>query len=237
MNNLSIVIPAFNEAGRLPETLWKIISCMNKGGFNFEILICDDGGTDGTRELIAGLFPGHDEIKYLRENENRGKGHAVRRGVLSARFDFILVTDADLSTPFEEIEKLWPEALNGRVAMGSRALKGSVLLERQPFYREGMGKLFNKIIRLILDIPFHDTQCGFKLYPAEAARKLFKEQTIQGYSFEVEMVLKARRLGIECREIPVEWHDSIPSRVHIVRDSLRMLRDVIRLGLKPGRPR
>jgi dolichyl-phosphate beta-glucosyltransferase len=234
--SLSVIIPAFNEASRLPGTMCKVLSYLDTARYRFEIRVCDDGSTDGTVAAVKEQVT-DPRIIFLREEINQGKGAAVRRGVLAASCDYILVCDADLSTPIEEIEKLFPVALEGKVAIGSRGLPGSQLIQRQSAHRQGMGKIFNLIIRLLLGVSLHDSQCGFKLFPAAIARQAFDTLQVKRFAFDVEVLLKAAKMGVQCVEVPVVWRDSTPSRVHMIRDSARMLFDVVRIRRTYGKLR
>jgi dolichyl-phosphate beta-glucosyltransferase len=234
--NLSVVIPAYNEASRLPGTLCKVLAYCTANFKQFEVLICDDGSTDGTQAAVHDIIE-NPHFVFLREGVNQGKGAAVRRGVLAASHDFILVCDADLSTPIKEVEKLFPVAIEGKVAIGSRGIAGSQLVYRQHALRERMGKIFNLIIRLALGFSVRDSQCGFKLFPAAVARQVFETLVVKRFAFDVEVLLKAMKMGTACVEVPVIWRDSIPSRVHVIHDSLRMLFDVVRIGYKYGKLR
>ena len=227
--DISVVIPAYNEEKRLGGTLGRILSYMAEAGHDYEVVVVDDGSRDGTA-AVAESFSGRG-VHTLRTPGNRGKGHAVRRGMLEAGKSLVLFSDADLSTPIEELEKLAAPVLAGRaqIAFGSRAVAGSVIEVSQPFYRVAMGKTFNLLVRLIALRGFHDTQCGFKLFTRDAAREVFRRQRLDGFGFDVEILAIARRLGIRIAEVPVRWIDSAETRVHPVRDSTRMFLDLFRI--------
>lgn len=232
---LSVVIPAYNEARRLGATLDRIAAYLGERGVEHEIVVVDDGSTDPTAELVAAHpAPG---LRLLRQPANRGKGAALRAGVAATAGERVLLTDADLSTPIAEIERLEPRLAAGAdLVLGSRAAPGARIDLHQPFYRELMGKTFNRIIRLLGVRGIRDTQCGFKLLRGEAARDLFPRLTIDGFAWDVELVWLARRRGWRVEEVGVSWADSADSRVHPVRDSAAMLRDVMRMRWRHRRP-
>jgi dolichyl-phosphate beta-glucosyltransferase len=208
---LSVVIPAYNEARRLGATLGKVRAHLAARGTSHEILVVDDGSTDGTSGVA--LAEGG-AVRVLRHEPNRGKGCAVRRGMLDATGERRLMTDADLSTPIEELAKL-EAALDGGfdVAIGSRAVEGARIEVRQPAYREAMGRLFNRLVRALLLPGLADTQCGFKLFTAAAAERSFGACRLDGFSFDVEALYVARRRGLRVAEVPVVWRNDAASRV------------------------
>lgn len=226
----SVVIPAYNEAGRLPRTLEQISAFLQAGQWDHEILVVDDGSRDRTAEVVRAFAAGHPEVRLLKQPRNLGKGAAIQAGVGAARGELVLFTDADLSTPIEELARLEQALENGAaVAIASRAVAGSRIEEHQPFYREWMGKSFNLLVRLLLLPGIHDTQCGFKLFRRAAAQDLFPRLTILGFGFDVEVLYLARRQGLEIREVPVAWRNSRHSKVSPVRDAWRMLGDLFRV--------
>lgn len=213
--SLSIVIPAYNEESRLSATLERICEYLALEAPAFaEILVVDDGSRDRTAEMAA-RFPG---VRVLSNPGNRGKGYSVRHGMLEARGEWTLFTDADLSTPLEELKKLWAAACAGaEVAIGSRALDRALIGVRQPFLREASGRVFNLFMRAATGLPFHDTQCGFKLFRSCAARKIFALQMLDGFGFDVEVLFIARRLGYRVVEVPVRWNDVAGTKVSLAR--------------------
>ena len=227
---LSVVIPAYQEAARLGATLERVLGYLERRGEEFEVVVVDDGSADATAEVAAGFAPRGVVVHRL--ETNRGKGAALKAGVARTRGRRVLLTDADLSTPIEDLPRLEARLGEAAVVLGSRAVAGSEITRRQPIYRELMGKVFNRLIRLAGVRGLSDTQCGFKLLEGEAARRLFAEMTVERFAFDVELVWLARRRGLEVREVGVRWENSPDSRVDPVRDSLRMLWDVARLRLR-----
>ena len=206
---LSVVIPAYNEAARLPPTLERVRLYLASSGLTHEILVADDGSTDETAAVArAG------GATVLGGGGNRGKGHATRRGMLAAQGRRRLMTDADLSTPIEDLAALMARLDEGYdIAIASRALPGARIEVRQPAYREGMGRLFNLCVRALAVPGIHDTQCGFKLFTAAAAEASFRPARLDGFSFDVETLFLARRRGLRIAEVPVRWRNDAASRV------------------------
>ena len=233
--DLSVVIPAYNEALRLRPTLRKVVDYLRGQGLGYEVLVVDDGSTDATA-AVAEEFAA-DGVRLLRQPENRGKGAVLRVGVLASRGDQVLLVDADLSTPIEDLEKLRPHLQEAEVVLGSRAVAGSDITLHQPVYREMMGRTFNLIIRLLGVRGLRDTQCGFKLLSGEVARGLFRELRIERFAYDVELVWLARRHGYRVVEVGVRWADSSSSRVNPMTDSLRMFWDVLALRWRGWRER
>lgn len=223
---LSVVIPAYNEEGRLGPTLARIQEYLGRQDYDWEILVVDNASADRTAEVAREAG-----VEVLHE-ARRGKGAAVRTGMLAARGEYILFSDADLSTPIEEVEKLL-DALRGgwEVAIASRALPDSKLPKRQPWYRELVGRAGNVLVRLLAVHGIADTQCGFKLFPREVARKLFGAQRRSGIAFDMEILFLAQRAGMRIAETPVTWVDSPETRISRVRDSLDAVKDLLRIRL------
>ena len=227
---LSVVIPAFNEERRIGPTLERISAYLAAQPYAAEVVVVDDGSTDLTVPRAEAALRGGPPFRILSRAVNRGKGVAVKDGVLAAAGEFILVTDADLSTPVEELEKFWRELEAGAdVVIGSRALPGSDIRARQTVVRETMGKTFNLLVRLFVLRGYRDTQCGFKAFRREAAMDIFSRLQTAGFGFDVELLVLARKAGYRIAELPVVWCNFAPSRVRIVRGSLEMLRDLWRI--------
>ena len=232
---LSVVIPAYNEENRLPTTIKEIISYLDQGNADYEIIIVDDGSTDNTQLKVEEIKSKNSRIRILQNTKNKGKGFSVKKGVLAAQGEYILFCDADGSTPISELDKLLTKLRAGYdIAIGSRGLKESQIRVRQPFYREYMGKIFNRLVRLLAVPGIADTQCGFKCFRREAARELFTLQKIKRFSFDVEILYLAQKGGYKIVEVPVVWMNSPVSRVGLIKDSLRMLFDVLRIRLIHG---
>jgi dolichyl-phosphate beta-glucosyltransferase len=228
--DISVVIPAYNEAQRLGLSLQQAVEYLRARGRPYELLVVDDGSRDATAE-VAERFAA-DGVRVIRHGRNRGKGAAVKTGVLASRGAKVLLSDADLSTPIAEVEKLERRLEEFPVVLGSRAVSGADIRERQPIYRELMGKTFNRIIRLLGVRGISDTQCGFKLLRGEVARGLCADLTIEGFAYDVELVRLAQQRGHPVAEVGVVWTNSPDSRVDPLRSSLAMLRDVILIRLR-----
>ena len=223
---LSVVIPAYNERERLGATLERVLDYLSGRDEPFEVIVVDDGSTDET-STIAERYAERG-VRAERLAENQGKGAALRHGVLASRGYRVLLCDADLSTPIEDLEVLEPHLERALVVLGSRAVDGARITRRQPFYREAMGKIFNRIVQVAAVPGIHDTQCGFKLLDGAVARDLFARLVTPGFAFDVELVWLARRLGHPVVEIGVRWENSPSSRVDPLLDPLRMLVEIAR---------
>lgn len=232
MDSVSIVVPAYNEEKRLPATLFLVLSYLARKPWGFaEVLIVDDGSSDGTAAAGEQLARDHPMVRLLSNPGNRGKGYSVRHGVLEARGEWVLFTDADLSAPIEELDKLLAAAAaeGAAVAIGSRALNRSLIEVHQSFFRESAGRVFNLLMRLLIGLPFQDTQCGFKLFETRAAREMFRRQRLERFGFDVEVLYLARRLGYRVIEVPVRWSHTEGTKVSMFRDSLNMFLDLVRI--------
>jgi len=229
---LSVVVPAYNEALRLPATLVRVKEHLDRQGVPYEIVVVDDGSTDATSELARA---GGERVRVLRHEPNRGKGYAVRRGMLAATGERRLLTDADLSTPIEELAKLQAALDEGYdVAIGSRAIAGARIEVHQPAYREAMGRLFNRLVQVLLLPGLHDTQCGFKLFSAGAAGAAFAPATLDGFSFDVEALYLARQRGLRIAEVPVTWRNDAATRVGLGGGAAAFV-DLLRIRLRAWR--
>ncbi len=228
---LSVIVPAYNEEGRLAPGLRQALEYLARRGEPYELLVVDDGSRDATARVAEAFAP--QGVRVVRHERNRGKGAAVRTGLLASRGRKVLVSDADFSTPIEEIEKLERFLQDGTpLVIGSRGLADSQVRQRQPFYREMMGRTFNRLIRLFGVRGIRDTQCGFKLARGEEGRRIAGELKIEGFAWDVEMIWLARRRGYKVAEVGVVWVNSPDSRVDPIRSSFSMLRDVISMRLR-----
>ncbi|MGI4789636.1 MAG: dolichyl-phosphate beta-glucosyltransferase [Janthinobacterium lividum] len=230
---VSVIIPAFNEAARLPLTLRETVDYFAARDDAFEVLVVDDGSTDATASVVAEFAGRHPEmsIQCLSYGGNRGKGFAVRYGMLRAGGDLRLFCDADLATPAEEYEVVLAAmtAQRAPIGIGSRPLRLSNLMVHQPWYREQLGRGFNTAVQLLAVPGIKDTQCGFKIFTAEAAKAVFSRCRIDGFAFDSEALFVARRLGYSIAEVPIRWSHKDGSKVSMVRDGLKMLADLSRI--------
>lgn len=223
---LSIVIPAFNEELRLPATLERIAAYLQGSRREVEVLVVDDGSKDRTAAVAESFREKIPKLRVVPNGINRGKGYSVRHGVQEARGRIVLFTDADLSAPIEEADKLVDALQNFDVAIGSRAVNRSLITVHESPLREFAGIVFNKIVRLILWLPFVDTQCGFKAFVRERCQIIFEQQTIERFGFDPELLYLARHHGLRAVEIPVRWGHSPATKINMMRDSLQMFLDV-----------
>ena len=223
---LSIVIPAFNEELRLPATLDRIAAYLQGSRRNVEVLVVDDGSKDRTAAVAESFRDKIPTLRVVPNGVNRGKGYSVRHGVQEARGRMVLFTDADLSAPIEEADKLVHALQHFDVAIGSRAVNRSLITVHESPFREFAGIIFNKIVRLILRLPFVDTQCGFKAFVREPCQIIFGQQTIERFGFDPELLYLARHHGLRAIEIPVRWGHSPATKVNMLRDSFQMFVDV-----------
>ena len=227
---LSVVIPAFNEEKRIRETLSKIELYLIEQDYSYEIIVVDDGSVDNTAELVKNSTTYNHSLRLLKNEDNKGKGFSVKRGVLEARGVYILFSDADLSTPIEEIEKLMPWFDKGYdIVIGSRGLPQSNIIIHQPFYRETMGRIFSIIVQILNIRGINDTQCGFKCFRRDVAYQIFPKQTIRGFTFDVEVLYIASNLGNRIKEVPIDWYNSPQTSVNAISDYLKMFIDLLRI--------
>jgi dolichyl-phosphate beta-glucosyltransferase len=230
---LSIVVPAYNESGRLPGSLRRMRQHFDALGEEYEVIVVDDGSADDTYAASLALAADWPQLTVIRFDRNRGKGAAVREGMLRARGEQRLFSDADLSTPLDELPRL-REKLDGRtqVAIASRGLADSQIEVHQQMRRELMGRTYNRLLRLLVLRGIHDSQCGFKVFTAEAAVACFEPLQTMRFGFDAEVLVRAQAHGWRIAEVPVRWRHVEASRVNSVRDSSRMLWDLLRLRIR-----
>jgi dolichyl-phosphate beta-glucosyltransferase len=237
---ISLVVPCFNEAERIGETLRITLDYLSKFAPGSELIVINDGSTDATGKIIREVFsePTKIETHLLENSPNRGKGAAVRTGLLTATRPIGLFSDADLSTPIDEMPKLIEPIAAGEldVAFGSRALKRELIGHHQPWRREQAGRIFNLLVRLATGLPYWDTQCGFKAFRLVVCRPILEAARVDGFGFDVELLYLAEQAHLRIREIPVRWNHYDGSKVRILRDSWRMLREIlsVRRGAEVG---
>lgn len=226
----SIVLPAYNESERIGATLEKIFAHAAQRGWNTEVIVVNDGSNDDTAAIVQALAARCPGVKLIENPGNRGKGYSVRNGMLHAHGDVLLFSDADLSSPIAEADKLFAAIADGAdVAIGSRWLNTELQTRRQPLYRQFFGRIFNLALRLILGLQFKDTQCGFKAFNRRAAQTLFPLQRTERWGFDPELLYLAKKLGFTVREVPVEWAHREGTRINPFLDGLHMLVEVFRV--------
>ena len=223
---LTIIIPAYNEELRLPPSLGLLADYIQKSGRETEVLVVDDGSTDQTAAVAETFRVRIPQLRVVPNGRNRGKGYSVRHGMMEARGDNVLFTDADLSAPIEEADKLIAALDKYDVAIGSRALDRKLIAVHESGFREFAGIVFNKIVRLVLWLPFVDTQCGFKAFRRDKCKIIFEQQRIERFGFDPELLFLARVHGLKAVEIPVRWAHSPATKVNMLRDSVQMFLDV-----------
>jgi glycosyltransferase involved in cell wall biosynthesis len=227
----SLIIPAHNEENRLPDTLLQVTAYLESQPYEYEVLVVENNSTDNTLEIGKAFAAQHAHVRVL-HNDQSGKGRAVKQGMLEARGDYRFMCDADLSMPVAEISKFLPPALtNFDIAIGSREAPGSVRYN-EPLYRHLGGRLINLVIRVLALPGLQDSQCGFKCFTAQAAEDLFRVQTLTGWSFDIELLYVARKRGYRLVEVPIDWYFQVESKVHAVRDALRMIGDIFTIRWK-----
>jgi dolichyl-phosphate beta-glucosyltransferase len=234
---LSIVIPAYNEALRIGQSLERVCRYLESRSYTWELIVVDDGSTDETARLVTDFAANCPNIRVLSNHPNRGKGSSVRRGVLEAHGEFVLFTDADLSAPIEELDKLFEVLKCGRAdaAVGSHALRRELVGLHQPWFRDYGGRLFNVMVRLFTGLAIQDTQCGLKLFRRASTRRAFELQRVTGFGFDPELLFLIRRTGGKIMEVPVRWYNDPASKVRFLRDSTRMVLDLIALRWRAWR--
>ncbi|HXW93408.1 MAG TPA: dolichyl-phosphate beta-glucosyltransferase [Terriglobales bacterium] len=224
----SIVLPAYNESARIAATLDQILSHADKRDWQFEAIVVDDGSSDDTARIVDAYARKYPMLRLLPNPGNRGKGYSVRHGMLQAQGDVLLFSDADLSSPIQEADKLFAAIHQGAdIAIGSRWLNTATQIKRQPLHRQFFGRLFNLMLRLGLGLNFKDTQCGFKAFTREAGRKVFSLQKIERWGFDPELLYLARTCGLTVTEVPVVWSHREGTHLRPVRDGMRMLNDIL----------
>ncbi|MFW6233692.1 MAG: dolichyl-phosphate beta-glucosyltransferase [Nanoarchaeota archaeon] len=236
-NEISIIIPAYNEEKRIEPTIIKILKYIKPKFNKFELLIIDDGSKDKTIDIISKYQKENNEIKILKNIKNKGKGYSVKKGILDSKYDLVLFSDSDLATPIEELEKLKKQIDKGfDIAIASRNLNTSNIVVKQPLYRQILGNLFPYFVQIIAVSGIKDTQCGFKMYKNNVAKEIAKRQTLERFSFDVEQLFIAKKMKYKIAEVGVTWIDKEGSKVSTIKDGLRMLRDlfIIRLNHSKG---
>lgn len=228
---LSVVIPCFNEENIIDDTLRKVVGYLEAAKYPYEIIAVDDGSRDSTAAKIMSWAEKSPSLRLLENQKNRGKGFSVSRGLLEARGRYVCFTDADLSTPIEEIEKLLHWLKDFEVVIGSRSIKGSSVEVHQPMWRELMGKTFNLFVRLIAFPGIKDTQCGFKGFRNESAKEIFSRRRIDGFGFDVEALYIAKKLGYGIKEVPIKWINRFESKVNPFTHPVQMIRDILKIRI------
>lgn len=228
--DISIVIPAYNEEKRIEESLIKIIDYCKNNFEKYEIIVIDDCSKDRTNEIVTKYEDSN--LRILKNEVNKGKGYSVKRGILEAKYPLVLFTDSDLATPIEELKGFIKYINQGYdVVIASRNMKGSDIKVKQPFYRQMMGQAFPLLVSLIALRGFNDTQCGFKLFKTDKAKRIVQLQTFERFSFDVELLFIAKKLGYKIKEAPVVWIDKGGSKVNLIKDSSKMLLDLFKIRL------
>ncbi len=236
---LSVVIPAYNEEKRLPPTLDDVVKYLRQQKFEWEVLVVNDGSQDKTAEVVKKFSKKEARVKLIDNRVNQGKGAVVKQGMLLAQGEWRLFMDADNSTPISEVEEFWPHTKDYEVIIGSRYVKGSKITERQPFIRRFISRAGNILIQLLILPGIRDTQCGFKMFSARAAEAIFPRQRFMRWSFDMEILAIAKRLGFKIKEVPVVWRNAPQSKLKAAKAALRTLKDLllIRWNLTIGRYR
>jgi glycosyltransferase involved in cell wall biosynthesis len=226
----SIVIPAYNESQRLGSTLAKVLAYVREQAWEAEVIVVNDGSQDGTAGIVRELAAKDPMVRLLENPGNRGKGYSVRNGILNSRGDVVVFTDADLSSPIEEMPKLLESLAGGAdVAIGSRWLRPELQTQRQSLHRQLFGRIFNLLMRIILGLQFKDTQCGFKGFTRRAAQTIFPLQKIERWGFDPEVLFLARKFGFRTQEVPVRWGHSGGTRINPLIDGARMFQEILRI--------
>ena len=225
--NYSIVIPAFNESARIPATLQEVVSCIRERGWDAEVIVVNDGSTDSTADVVREFAKTAPEVRLIENPGNRGKGYSVRAGMLQALGEIVMFTDADLSAPMEEAERLFAAIEEGAdIAIGSRWLEKGRQTHKQPLYRQFFGRCFNAVTRGVMGLHFADTQCGFKAFTRASAQTVFQLQTIERWGFDPEILFIALKCGYTVTEVAVSWGHDERSRMSYLKDGIKMLEEV-----------
>jgi dolichyl-phosphate beta-glucosyltransferase len=223
----SIVIPAYNESARLPATLRRVVECLRSRDWSSEVIVVNDGSNDSTADVVREFARQAPEVRLIENPGNRGKGYSVRAGMLAARAEILMFTDSDLSAPIEEVDRLFDAIAGGAdIAIGSRWLDSGRQTHRQPLYRQFFGRCFNFVTRLVMGLPFADTQCGFKAFTRDAAQTVFQLQTIEGWGFDPEILFIALKRGYHVKEVPVTWAHDERTRMRYLKDGVKMLKEM-----------
>jgi dolichyl-phosphate beta-glucosyltransferase len=226
----SIIVPAYNESTRLGISLQRILAFVQQHLWKVEIVVVNDGSHDNTAEITRKLMPDNPRLRLVENQGNRGKGYSVRNGMLQAKGEILLFSDADLSSPIEEAVKLFAAIREGAdIAIGSRWIDSGLQTRKQPLYRQLLGRIFNLLLRVFLGLKFKDTQCGFKAFNRKAAETIFPLQRIERWGFDPELLYLARRFGYRVAEVPVAWAHTPGTRLNPIRDGFRMFGDVLRI--------
>jgi dolichyl-phosphate beta-glucosyltransferase len=226
----SVILPAYNESTRIAGTLERILAHATQCGWNVEVIVVNDGSSDDTDEIVRQCAAEHPVVRLIDNPGNRGKGYSVRNGMLRARGDILLFSDADLSSPIEEADKLFSAIGKGAdIAIGSRWLDRRLQIRRQPLHRRLFGRIFNLALRIILGLQFKDTQCGFKAFTRRSAQSIFSLQKIERWGFDPELLYLAKKLGFTVKELPVAWSHREGTRIHPLRDGIRMFGELLRV--------
>lgn len=229
IKSISVVIPAYNEEKRIKKTLDKTIKYLEKKKFDYELIIVNDCSKDKTAKLVESI--NNKRLRLLNNKSNKGKGYSVKRGMLSAKKKWVLFSDADLSTPIEMLDKMWPHTKQFDVVIASRNMPDSNIGVKQPWYRQMAGKAFPLFVRAFLLRGIKDTQCGFKLFKTSIVKSILKKQTLDGWAFDAELLFIAKKTGYNMKEVGVEWVNDENSKLNLIRDSLQMGKDVLKIRL------
>ncbi len=227
MPTYSLIFPAFNESHRLTVTLEKVLAYIAQQRWRAEVIVVDDGSTDATANIVRNFAKGNPAVQLLQNPGNRGKGYSVRNGMLNAHGDILLFSDADLSSPISEATKLFAALETADVAIGSRWLDSDVQTQRQSVMRQGFGRVYNLLLRIILGLNYKDTQCGFKAFTRSAARLIFSAQRVERWGFDPELLYLAKMYGLRVAEVPVEWGHAPASKINPVTDGARMFAEML----------